>query len=269
MPSVELRGTRVNYQLAGSGEPVILIPGFATSLHLFDHQVEPLSRRFRTLTFDLRGHGESSAPPDGYGTADYAEDLRLLIDHLNLPRAHLLGASLGGAIAVNLALDHPELVRSLTLAGAVVDGFEGWDEEYGVRLRRARTIAQTQSVDAAVRDWLTHPFFRSTRDLAGFAKTAVRYSGAGWLSSARGPKAPRSDFSRLAEIEKPTLVVVGETDVDPCLAIAKEIAARVRSARMVVVKGAGHLPAWDNPDEFNRALLEFLGEVSPAAYEAR
>jgi|SRR5690349_7761415 len=268
MPYAELNGVRVNYQLAGSGEPVVLIPGFTTSLHLWHNQVEPLSRRYRTLTFDLRGHGDSSAPADGYGTSDYADDLRQLVEHLNLPRAHLVGASLGGAIAVHLALTRPDLVRSLTLAGAVIDGFEGWDEEYGARLRRARKIAQTESVEAAVKDWLTHPFFRATRDVAEFAKTAVRYSGAGWLSNARAPKAPVSDFARLVEIEVPTLVVVGEADVDPCLATAKALAARAQHARMVLVKGAGHLPAWDNPEEFNRVLLEFLEHVSPAAATA-
>ena len=259
MPKVELGAVTVNYQMAGSGEPVILIPGFATNMHLWDGQVEPISRHFCCLRYDLRGHGESSAPSEGYATSDYAEDLRLLIEHLNLSRAHLVAASMGGAIAVHLALEHPELVRSLTLAGAVVDGFEGWGEEYGSRLRRARKLAQTEGTEAALKDWLTHPFFGATRDASAFARSVVRYSGAGWLTPVRTPKGPTTDFGRLVEIEKPTLVVVGEKDVDPCRAIAQELAARVRNAKTVVIKGAGHLPAWDEPQEFNGVLLEFLG----------
>lgn len=269
MPSVQLRDVVVHYQIAGSGEPVMLIPGFATSLRLWDNQVEPLSRRYRCVRYDLRGQGESSAPREGYSTENHAEDLRLLIEHLNLPRAHLVAASMGGAIAVRFALEHPELVRSLTLAGAVVDGFEGWDEEFGQRLRRARKIAQTEGVEAAVKDWLTHPFFAATRDVANFAKTAVRYSGAGWLTSVRAPKGATSDFSRLVEIEKPTLVVVGEADVDPCRQMADEVKRRVPTARTAVIKGAGHLPCWDQPDEFNRVLLEFLDSLGhPKAAQA-
>lgn len=264
MPSVQLRHVQINYQAAGSGDPVVLIPAFATSLHLWDNQVEPVSRRYRCLRYDLRGQGESSAPQEGYSTEDFAEDLRLLIEHLNLPRSHLVAASMGGAIAVHFALEHPELVRSLTLAGAVIDGFEGWDEEYGKRLRRARKIAQTEGVEPAIRDWMTHPFFGATRDMAHFAKTAVRYSGAGWLTSVRSPKGPRTDFSRLMEIEKPTLVVVGDADVDPCRRMAEALQKHVRTARMAVIKGAGHLPCWDQPQEFNRVLLEFLdGQPHP------
>lgn len=255
---VQLGQVEVNYQLAGSGEPVVLVPGFATSLHLWDNQVAPLSRRYRCLSYDMRGQGESSAPREGYSTEDHAEDLRLLLEHLNLPRAHLVAASMGGAVAVHFALERPELVRSLTLAGAVVDGFEGWEDEYGLRLRRARKIAQTEGVEAALKDWMGHPFFGATRDLADFGRRVVRYSGAGWLTSVRPPKAPRSDFSRLSEIEKPVLVVVGEKDVDACRAIAEELRKRIPKARAAVIKSAGHLPCWDRPEEFNRVLLEFL-----------
>jgi len=268
----QLRDVQLNYQLAGSGETVVLVPGFATSLHLWDHQVEPLSRRYRCLRYDLRGQGESSAPPEGYSTEDHAEDLRLLLEHLNLPRAHLVGASMGGAVAVHLTLERPDLVRSLALAGAVVDGFEGWEDEYGLRLRRARKIAQAEGVEAALRDWMGHPFFGATRDLADFARTVVRYSGAGWLSSVRPQKGAKSDFGRLAELEKPVLVVVGEKDVDPCRRIADELRQRIPKARAAVIKDAGHLPCWDRPEEFNRVLLDFLGaqaaQVGPHASRA-
>src|SRR5689334_14913275 len=126
MPHAELDGVTLHYQSAGQGEPVVLVPGFVTTLRLFDGQMEPLSRSHRAVRYDLRGQGDSSAPEDGYAVEDHARDLRLLIEHLNLPRVHLVGASLGGAIAVHFALGHPESVRSLTLAGTVVDGYPEW-----------------------------------------------------------------------------------------------------------------------------------------------
>ncbi|HEX9709836.1 MAG TPA: alpha/beta fold hydrolase [Candidatus Thermoplasmatota archaeon] len=265
MPSVNLRGVDIRYEVQGEGTAVVFVPGFATNLHLFDHQAGPVSTRYRAVRFDLRGHGQSSAPPEGYSTAEYAEDLVALMEHLNLGRAHIVAASMGGAIAVRLALRRPELVRSLVLAGAVIDGFEGWSEEYRSRLRRARKLAQTEGVAAAVADWKTHPFFAATRDLAAFFRVVLETSGASWLQRGR-PEAPGvADIDRLREIEKPTLVVVGEKDVDPCKEIADALVRLVPGARRVVIAGAGHLPCWDQPEAFNRALLEFLAAQAPPA----
>ncbi len=263
MPTVELRGVSVRYLVAGEGTPVVFVPGFATNLHLFDHQVAPVSARFRAVRLDLRGHGGSSAPPEGYSTEDYSQDIVGLMEHLNLGRAHLVAASMGGGIAVHLALRRPDLVRSLVLAGAVVDGFEGWAEEYGARVRRARKLARTEGVDAAVADWRTHPFFAATRDMGGFVREVLEFSGASWLQNTWPAPPERSDFSRLGELEKPTLVVVGERDVDPCKQIASDIARVVPGARRVVIPGAGHLPCWDAPDAFNQVLLDFLAAQAP------
>jgi pimeloyl-ACP methyl ester carboxylesterase len=258
LPTVSLRGVDIRYEAQGDGDAVVFVPGFATSLHLFDHQAGPVSARYRAVRFDLRGQGASSAPPAGYSTSEYSEDLVALVDHLNLGRVHLVAASMGVGIAVHLALMRPELVRSLVLAGAVVDGFEGWSNDYRTRLRRARQLAQTEGVHAAVADWKTHPFFAATRDLGGFFREVLVFSGASWLQSGRrGPTGP-TDFSRLSEIEKPTLVVVGDKDVDPCKEIAAELVRHIRGARRAEVPGAGHLPCWDQPEAFNRVLLEFL-----------
>lgn len=258
MPSVDLGGVAIRYESVGEGVPVLFIPGFATNFHLFDHQAGPVSKRYRAVRFDLRGHGKSSAPPEGYSTADYAGDIVALAEHLNLGRFHVVAASMGGGIAVHLALQHPALVRSLVLAGAVVDGFEEWGDEFRLRLRRVRKIARTEGVGAAVDEWKTHPFFAATRDMGVFVREVLEYSGASWLQNSWPPAPERSDFSRLDELEKPTLVVVGEEDVDPCKQIAVELARLVPGARRVVIPGAGHLPCWDEPEAFNRILLDFL-----------
>jgi pimeloyl-ACP methyl ester carboxylesterase len=190
--------------------------------------------------------------------SDYAADIVALMEHLNLPRAHVVGASMGGGISVHLALTRPDLVRSLVLAGPVVDGFDAWPEDFGARLRRARKVARADGVEAALADWMTHPFFGATRDRATFTRLVVEFSGASWLQNTWPPAPERSDYIRLGELEKPTLVVVGEHDVGPCLEIATHIGRSVAGARRVVIAGAGHLPCWDRPEEFNRLLLEFL-----------
>ena len=258
MPHAELDGVFLHYQLAGQGEPVLMVPGFVTTLRLFDGQMEPVARRHRAIRYDLRGQGDSSAPADGYAVDDHARDLALLIEHLNLPPVHLVGASLGGAIAVHLALGHPEIVRSLTLAGAVVDGFPAWPAEYGDRLRRARKLARSDGPDAALKDWLTHPFFAGTRDLPLLAGSAVRAAGAVWTGSAKGQSADRSDWQRLAEVAPPTQVLLGDGEVEPVRQIAGGLKAAVPGASLHTVVGAGHLPAWDRPEEFNRLLFAFI-----------
>jgi 3-oxoadipate enol-lactonase len=262
MPHADLEGVSLHYQLAGQGEPVVLVPGFVTTLRLYDGQMEELSRHHRTIRYDLRGQGESSAPTDGYAVDDHARDLGRLIDHLNLPRVHLVGASLGGAIALHFALAHPESVRSLTLAGAVVDGYPDWPAEYTDRLRRARKLAKSDGPDAALKDWLTHPFFAGTRELPLLAGLAVRAAAPVWTGAAKGPEADRTDWQRLAELAPPTQVLVGEADVQPVQKIAAGLKAAVPRVSFHTVAGAAHLPAWDRPEEFNRLLLEFLAGLS-------
>lgn len=262
MPHADLPGVSLHYELAGEGEPVVLVPGFVTTLRLFDGQMEALSRGHRAVRYDLRGQGESSAPADGYAVSDHARDLGALIEHLNLERVHLVGASLGGAIALHFALDYPQQVRSLTLAGAVVDGFSGWPPEYLDRLRRTRKLARAEGPDAAMAEWLTHPFFGATVDMPRLAKTAVRAAGAVWTGSARGAEGGRSDFERLEEVAAPALVVVGSREVEPVQQIASALRTRVPGAVYHEVEGAGHLPAWDRPAEFTRLLLDFLAKAA-------
>ena len=262
MPNAELGAATIHYQSAGEGDPVVLVPGFVTTLRLFDGQMEALSRRHRAVRYDLRGQGESSAPADGYAVSDHAADLGALIEHLNLSRAHLVGASLGGAVAVHFAIRHPEHVRSLTLAGAVVDGFPNWPADYLERMRRARKVGRTEGPEAAMRDWLTHPFFGGARDLARLSSSAVRASASVWTGAARAPPEGPSDWQRLEELAMPTLVTVGDREVPPVLEAAQALRTRVPGAAFQVIQGAGHLPAWDQPEDFTRVLLDFLARVA-------
>jgi 3-oxoadipate enol-lactonase len=259
MPVAEVGGVALHYESAGAGDAVVMVPGFVTTLHLFDGQAQAVSRGHQAVRYDLRGQGESSAPAEGYATADHVADLGGLLDHLLIRRAHLVGASLGGAIALHFALEHPERVRSLTLAGAVVDGFPGWPDDYGERLRRARKLARAEGPEAALKDWLTHAFFSATRDLPRLASTAVRASAAVWTGGARAPPGTPSDWSRLPQVAARTLVVVGSEESEPVRQIADALRAQIPGASYHVIRGAGHLPCWDQPEAFNRVLLDFLG----------
>ena len=258
MRTADLGKARIHYETVGRGPHVLLIPGFATNFHLFDGQVDALSAKHTVTRYDLRGQGKSSAPAAGYSTQEHVGDLAGLMGHLGVTRAHLVGASMGGAVAVRAALEHPDLVASLALAGAVVDGFSAWSDDFVQRLRRARKLAQSEGVAPALVDWKQHPFFGATRDREAFFARVLEYSGAGWLDNTKPARAGPSDFDRLPQIKAPTLAVVGSRDVEACKVIAREVGQRVPGARFAEVAGAGHLVPWDAPDEFNRALLGFL-----------
>jgi pimeloyl-ACP methyl ester carboxylesterase len=118
MPKVFLNGVTLHYQrLIGDGPELVLLHGFATNLAFWYFRIAPLLARDFCLTlYDLRGHGQSDMPPSGYTTADMAADLHELLEHLQVSRAHLVGHSYGGAVALHYTVLHPERVASLTLA---------------------------------------------------------------------------------------------------------------------------------------------------------
>src|SRR5262249_35833275 len=134
--SAPVNGTRLYYEIAGEGEPVVLLEGGQLDRRMWDDQFAAFSRKYRVIRFDVRGFGSSAARSGPYHSH---EDLFALLEYLHIPSAHLVGLSLGGRIAIDLALTHPEKVLTLVLAGPGLSGFPWSDArtEWGERIRRA------------------------------------------------------------------------------------------------------------------------------------
>lgn len=254
----EMNGTRLAHEVRGVGTPVVLIHGGLVDSRLWDDQVAVLERHHRVIRYDLRGFGRSDFPE---GPFSHVEDLEALLDHLSAGRVALVGVSLGGMIATDFALEHPDRVSALVLVGSALRGFETPPNEELAAIYRA---AETEGRERAIDLWLGSPLFAGGRDTPHFAERMramladnFRYWGPTERPiEVQWPRTPAAD--RLSEIGVPTLVVAGDLDVPAILTIADALARGIPGAEKRILTGRSHHPNLEDPRTFNDLLLDFL-----------
>ena len=244
---------RIAWERHGSGEPLLLIQGLGYARWGWEPVVEPLARSFEVLVFDNRGIGESDAPPGPYTAAELAGDAVQVLDEAGIERAHVVGTSLGGMIAQELALTHPERVARLVLACTTPGGPRAHpmpQPTVDLMLARAslREFTENALAPADRPDLVERILVHRERAAQGFeAWSAQAAAGAGFDAS-----------ERLGGLAAPTLVQHGDGDlvVDP--RNAELLVELIPDARLSVYEGGGHLFFWQEPERFVRELEEFL-----------
>lgn len=249
------------YRLLGSDGPlVVLLHGLGSRGDDWLFQVEALREGFRSLTIDLPGHGDSP-PPAGWPTiADMAGQVSRIIEQTSGGAAHLVGLSLGGGVALQLAADRPARVRSLTIVNA--------SATLGGGLRRIpESLVRIALLGAGRMQWLgawvARGLFPSAEQFELRRAAATRIGSNSRLCYLKAVLAVlRYDLrARVQAIRMPTLVVAGEHDTTIPLRDKRWLATAIRGARLVVIRGSRHATPLDAPQAFNRELLIFLEEV--------
>jgi len=254
-----VNGTRLHYEISGSGAPVVLIHGLCLDLRMWDEQVPALTERCRVIRYDVRGFGKSDQP--GHAAFRHADDLRALLDELGIGAVHVVGLSMGGRIALHHALLYPQQTLSLTMVDSALDGYE-WSDEWTASLDAIEERARAEGTAAGNAMWLEHELFTPARSKAQcsakLAEIVTECSGQNWVdeSPAQGIDPPGG--RRLAEVSVPTLVVVGEHDLPDFKRIADKLAAEISQAKRVAIADCGDMSNMEQPRAFNALLLEFL-----------
>ncbi|MEO8603530.1 MAG: alpha/beta fold hydrolase [bacterium] len=260
MPDVRLGDVNLYYELIDCSEPwrsgnppAVLLHGLGTDRRLWLYQVPALCPRLPVLAVDLRGHGRSSAPDGEWTIADMARDVVRLLRHLGAEKAHLIGLSMGGMVAQQFALDYPYATASLVLADTAsrVDPDAARDGLAFMAAHSMREIA-TARITTAFSD-AVNPLMRGH-----VIEQAALNDKDAYLQAARAVFG-FDVWSRLDEIAAPALVVLGEADRTFPHERMVEVASGIRGARLVRLAGAGHISNMERPQEFNRAVLDFLG----------
>ncbi|MFQ5704529.1 MAG: alpha/beta fold hydrolase [Gemmatimonadales bacterium] len=259
--TANVNGISLRYEVEGSGEPLVLIHGWALSRTEWDGQVELLSPHYRVIRYDRRGFGESSGKPDV--TADPA-DLKALLETLGYPQAHILGHSAGGAVALTFAVRYPGMVDGLILFGAgPPDGFGlAWDGADAFPFEEWAEIARTRGIDSlrVAMSPLADMMFPGQPEGARRARREMAaYKGLDLIDPA-----PPSNIvlpARIDELRKvraPTLVIVGEHEMPYMQIVADALTYGITGARKAVIPGGGHGVNWVEPERFVAEILRFL-----------
>jgi pimeloyl-ACP methyl ester carboxylesterase len=271
MPTVHSGEVDVYYETAGSGRPIVWIPGTGLLGACYAAQVAALRDRYRCVTVDLRGSGQTTGGEDGCSVADLAADVAGLIDGLGLGPAHVVGFSLGSAVAQELALHRPDLVRSAVLLST----WSSTPTEHHIRRHfESRLYALEHGpldVFAQFAFWMSAPSVVDDEpELQAVVEQRLRAHTSTRLEGTAGHF--RTDLrhdtrDRLSDIACPTLVVYGEEDLITLPAYNERVAALVPGAVVRRIPRAGHLAVYERPDQLTRCIDEFLATVDTADEE--
>ncbi len=255
---------RLRYETAGSGPALVFVHGFSLDRRLWDSQWRVFSRTHRCVRYDCRGFGDSTqadraTDPEGSGYR-HGDDLVALLDHLDIAHAAVVGLSMGGEVALEATLRHPDRCSRLV----VVDGFlsaHAFSAEWKAIIRRVVEAARQGDVAEARRRWLGSPLFAPACEqpevAARLREMVEGYSG--WHWQHRDPGRFEVPAEKLATIEAPTLIVIGDRDLADFHAIARQLAAAIPGSRLARLP-TGHVPNLEAPERFDALLAAFLAE---------
>jgi pimeloyl-ACP methyl ester carboxylesterase len=256
MPTIDRDGTKIHYEVHGSGPPLILTHGYSSTSAMWHGQIEALSKRHRLILWDMRGHGQSDYPgdPSAYSEALTVGDIAALLDQVGAANAIVGGLSLGGYMSLAFYRAHPERVRALL----IIDTGPGFKKD------DAREAWNKRAHDTADR------FEQHGLDVlksASRERSSVSHRDArGLARAARGMLTQRDArvIELLPKIKVPSLVVVGADDT-PFLAASDYMAAKIPGAKKVVIPAAGHAVNIDQPRAFIDAVVRFLDALPRGA----
>ena len=238
MPTIRVNDINVYYEMHGEGEPLVLIPGLSIDITAFERIISELAQQYTVIAFDNRGAGRTDKPDIPYSIGMMADDTAGLLAALGITHAHVLGVSMGGRIATELTLRHPEMVKSLILVSTFVKR---------IPIRRRGVMFNLA---------ITFPFVRRI----GKRYPQPQYAFERQLQASRDYDA--SD--RLPEISVPTLILQGRTDRQAPIQAAEEMHAGIHGSRLIAFDG-GHLILFFRQKQVLDAVRVFLGAQSEAA----
>lgn len=271
MPEESINGYRMHYEVYGQGEPLVMIHGGLGGgegcSSFVEHHASTLSRRFRFIVYDRRAAGQSETSADGYSMENYAQDLFCLLEHLGVGYAHVLGSSAGGPIAMQFALDHPEMTRTLLLINTMSYAQESeravrqneLDQLHATEATHGRLAAAERALESrwpGIRE--SQPLrFQRLLDIHldrfdGITKTIQSYLDIG-----------DSLESRLSELRVPTLIVHGDADSRIPVRCSHQLQNGIPGSELYIVPGAEHGLMANEPELLRNVIFQFLERMSP------
>ncbi len=279
MANALVNGISLYYEEVGSGIPMVFVHEFAGEVASWRPQVGFFGRRYRTVAFNARGYPPSDVPEDPslYSQAHAVEDIRGILDHLGIERAHIVGLSMGGYAALHFGLLYPERARSIVVAGA---GYGSKLDERDAFRRDCAAVAERlerepmSEVAATYANGPTRQQFRD-KDPQGweaFLNLLMKQSAKGHALTMRQVQMRRPSVyelgERMAQMTVAALIITGDED-EPCLEPALYMKRMIQTSGLVVIPKSGHTINLEEPDFFNRCVLDFVTAVDAGRWTPR
>ena len=270
---------RLYYEEAGQGTPILFVHEFAGDHRSWEPQLREFGKRYRCIAYAARGYRPSDVPADkdAYTYKHVMRDCVAMLDHLKIERAHIVGLSMGGYTTLQVALNHPARVRSMTLAGTG-SGSERWCTEAFHRNSHDLAVQFERDGSAAVaqtygRSPSRIPFeIKDARGFAEFQAMLSEHDAQGSANMSRGFQGARPslyDFeSDIRRLTTPALIVVGDED-DRCIELGLFLKNTIAASGLVMFPKTGHVVNLEEPDLFNQVLGDFLERVDAGGWGAR
>ena len=257
---IKANGIQMNYELSGKkgAAAVVLGHSLASSLVMWNPQMDALNPNFQVLRYDMRGHGHSEVTPDPYTMELLGKDVIGLLDALHMDQVHFVGLSIGGMIGQGLALNYPHRLKSLALCDTASilpqEAQPIWQE----RIHNARSKGVEAQVEETMERWFTPSFRQQGSPLLEIIRKQILETPVmGYIGCAEAIR-KLNYLNRLSQINMPTLILVGEDDPGTPVTASEAIHERIPHSKLVVLHAARHLSNVEQAKPFNAALLEFL-----------
>ena len=261
---VEINGAPLYYEVAGAGDLLVLVHAGVADSQMWDAQFEAFAQHYRVVRYDWRGYGKSIVPAIPFALH---EELAELLKHLSIAHAHMVGISYGGQITLDFALAHPTMVGKLVLTVPSISGSQPSPEQ--MKYNEAEEAAlEAGDLDGAteitLRTWVDGPD-RTPDQVDPTVREQVRLMqrqayDIPFPEGAKGLKLEPPAIGRLKEIKAPTLIIVGDYDLQPKVEQARWLAGEIAGAQLVIFEEVAHMVNMEKPAEFNQIVLDFLNQ---------
>ncbi len=270
----EVNGTKLFYEVAGEGHPLVLIHGGLVDHHLWDEQFAAFAQHYKVIRYDMRGFGDSGLVKVGDAPYTMRDDLHALLHHLGIEKTYVMGLSMGGGMAIDFTLAYPEMVDALIPVAAGVSGFDpeksaAIEQEERAEAEIEAAFAQHDkplAVELTLRFWTDGPE-RTPEQTDPAVRQKVKAMTTRNYQRPDDEDAPNPlpletpAISRLGEIHVPTLIIVGSADVRTILVIADILEKGIKGAKKAVIPDTAHHLNMEKPAEFNQIVLNFLQSI--------
>lgn len=258
MPHAKANAIEIYYELSGPLDaPVVMLSNsLGTRLEMWDAQMPALTKRYRVLRYDSRGHGRSDAPPGPYSIATLGEDARALLDALGITRVHFCGLSKGGMVGQWLGAHHGRRLLSLTLCAtaARIGSAELWNQ----RIEQSAREGMTALVDGVTERWFTAGYRATPRPEVDQVRAMILATSPQGYGGCCAAIRDMDQSEAIRSIRTPTLIVAGADDPATTVEVMLALHERIPDSRFVEISEAAHLLNIEQPERFNRTLTGFL-----------